>query len=82
MPAKTCYKTFSEATEERAKYPLKSGGYKLQNALRGIHDLNDTLISHGHCSGSLCLPNEFKRWTKRVPHALADSIGWELIPGV
>ena len=69
----TCREVYQKAHERRAKHPLKSGRYKLEETLLALRRLEITLALKGRspdsCNGlerglpqPVCIPNEFRSW--------------------
>ena len=89
----TCNEVYQNARRRRAKHPLKTGRYKLEEALLCLHRLKVTLAFKGRSPDPynrpergflqpVCMPNEFRRWGRKLPHILADDLGYHLRPAV
>ena len=89
----TCSEVYQKAHERRAKHPLKSGRYKLDEAIWGLYRLEVTLALKGWPPNPydilekglphpVCMPKEFWSWGRKLPHILADDLGYYLLPAV
>jgi hypothetical protein len=89
----TCSEVYQKAHERRAKHPLKSGRYKLEETLLALCRLEITLTLKGRSPDSynrlerglphpVCLPCEFRSWGRKLPHILANHLGYYLLPAV
>jgi hypothetical protein len=89
----TCNEVYQNARKRRAKHPLKSGRYKLEETLLDLNRLEVTLALKGRSPDSynglerglpqpVCIPNEFRSWGRKLPHILADDLGYYLLPAV
>ena len=89
----TCNEVYQNARKRRAKHPLKSGRYKLEETLLDLHRLEVTLALKGRFPAPydifekglphpVCMPKEFRSWGRKLPHILADDLGYYLLPAV
>jgi len=89
----TCSEVYQKAHERRAKHPLKSGRYKLEETLLALCRLEITLALKGRAPNHygifekglphpVCMPYEFRSWGRKLPHILADDLGYYLLPAV
>jgi len=89
----TCREVYQKAHERRASHPLKSGRYKLNEAIWGLYRLEVTLALKGRppdpydilekcLPHPVCMPKEFWSWGRKLPHILADDLGYYLLPAV
>jgi hypothetical protein len=89
----TCNEVYQNARQRRTKYPLKTGRYKLDEAIWGLYRLEVTLALKGRFPAPydifekglphpVCMPKEFRSWGRKLPHILADDLGYYLLPAV
>ena len=92
MTRSTCLDTYREATDQRIKYPLKRGRYKLAEAMCRLKRVDATLERRGirpdiysitaPKPSPLCMDYEFGKWTKDVPVILANTLGYDVFPAI
>lgn len=89
----TCQDIFNTAWAERAKHPLPSGRYKLDEAMHTIDRWRDliTLIAERVRTGGKfgesenlgpCMADERGTYLKSIPARLAELIGYTILPGI
>lgn len=96
MVAKSpCQKAFDEGAADRLKYPLRSGGYKLNERrwkfgrCQETIDAIDKLIVHQR-SGSngpplplgSCTTDDAGWWLKRLPQQVAYDLAYDILPAI
>lgn len=94
MPSPTtCHDIFTAAQAERAKCPLTSGKYKLDEARQTIDDLHTlvtTIAERVRAGGKFgetenlgpCMAHERGAYLKGIPAQLADLIGNKILPAI
>lgn len=89
----TCHDIFNTARAERAKYPLTSGQYKLDEAIKTIdrwRDLVATISDRVRTGGKFgadenlgpCMADEREDYLKALPALIAELIGKKILPAI
>ena len=84
----TCSKVFSKNLYQRQSYPLRSGLYKLKEALYFIEALEKEiqLLSRLHRMGEplrgLRTYGDHANWIKNIPKFIAEEFGWKVLPAI
>lgn len=89
----TCHDIFNAAQAERAKCPLTSGKYKLEEArqtIDGLHTLVTTIADRVRARGKFgeaenlgpCMAHERGAYLKAIPSRLAELIGNKILPAI
>lgn len=93
MPKLPCHDAFGAATARRAKYPLRSGAYKLRETQDSIARMQATMFDIGsllrnssaYAPGSLlgcCTTDDKAAWLKGLPKHVADLLGYNILPAI
>jgi hypothetical protein len=93
VPNTPCHDAFNAAQKRRARYPLSSGRYKLEeakNRLNQLHKLVTTVadrVGTGCKFGETeslgpCMAYERGTYLKGIPAQLADLLGYTILPAI
>lgn len=88
-----CHDAFNAAKIKRAKYPLRSGTYKLREArtaLRRMQSTMETIRSRLNNPDDkypcpllgCCTLDEMDDWLKNLPTQLATKLGYDILPAI
>ena len=90
----TCHDAFKTAQSERAKYPLRSGEYKLREVhtrLSRAKESMDKIGEHlkkpggyelGQNLGPCCTTDDKAIWLKAIPMWVAEMLGYDILPAI
>lgn len=93
MPKTPCHNAFIEAQSQRAKYPLRSGAYKLREARTALRRMQNTMEAiRRHLKNpddqypspvlGCCMLDEMDDWLKNLPTQLATKLGHDIMPAI
>ena len=93
MTMNPCRRAFDQGQASRRKHPLKSGVYKLDNALTAIRRLLRTMEAmYDHQNGKAwsdypvslgsCLSDEMDEYLQHTPSMVADILGHDVLPAI
>lgn len=88
-----CHDAFGAATARRAKYPLRSGAYKLRETQHSIARMQATMCDIGSLlrnpsayppgsSLGCCTTDDKAAWLKGLPKHVADLLGYNILPAI
>lgn len=91
--ARPCRAAFDQARALRSQHPLPFGRYKLEEALRQLRKYADTAEAIRRLITGMdrakaddligeCVASERATWLKRLPAAIADLLGHNVVPAV
>ena len=93
MTMNPCRRAFEQAQRNRRNHPLKSGVYKLDNALTAIRRLLRTMVAmYDHQNGTAwpgnpvslwsCLSDEMDEYLQHTPAMVAEILGHDVRPAI